>query len=114
MESQAQAQQVAKQRLLAANRSEVTGTLTLMGDTRFLAGVTLTLEDFGNFTGKYFVTKATHKVDRSGYTTTLELGQPPAAKTQAKTRKAKRQARPKTQSTELYYTGDKYYHAHNE
>lgn len=102
------AKRIAQQRLDEANRGEITGSITLMGDTRFAAGIPLMLSGFGMFAGKHFVNKVTHKIDGSGYTTTLELGQPKEAKKASKSRKA---ARKKTGGTmgELFYEGEHYY-----
>ena len=66
------AQQLAKNKLRKANKHENTGSLTLVGDPRLVAGVTLTLVNFGAFDGKYIVEKARHKVG-GGYTLQIEL-----------------------------------------
>ncbi len=107
-ESQSHAEEIARNRLNDANRKEITGSLTLMGDVRLAAGVTIELEDFGMFSGKHFVNKVTHKIDRSGYTSTLELGMPKSEKSSAKSGKSKAQSK-STGSTEIYYEGDKHY-----
>ncbi len=107
VESQGEAQRVAHKRLHEANRREVTGSVSLVGDVRFLAGVNVELEDFGTFSGKYSITKATHKVDTSGYTTTLELSQGATSKGAAKKRKRARQSPGGT--GEIYYEGDRHY-----
>ena len=107
VESQGEAQRVAHKRLHEANRREITGSIVLIGDVRFLAGVNITLSDFGAFSGKYSITKASHKVDTSGYTTTLELSQGKASKGAAKSRKKKRQSSGGT--GEIYYEGDRHY-----
>ena len=90
-ESQAHAETIARKRLIDANRKEITGTLSLMGDVNLAAAVTIELSGFGMFSGKHFVNKATHKVDRSGYVTTLELGMPSESKKASKSRKARAQ-----------------------
>ena len=108
VESQGHAQEVAKQRLIDANRQEVTGSLGLVGDVRLCAGVTIELQDFGMFSGKHFITKAAHKIDRSGYTVTIELGMPKSEKKAAKSRKKKAQSK-SSGSTQLYYEGDEHY-----
>ena len=106
--SQAEAEDLARNRLIDANRKEVTGSLSLMGDVNIAAGVMIELSGFGMFSGKHFVTKATHKVDRSGYTVSLELGQPQAEKRKSKARKKKAQSK-SAGSAELYYEGDEHY-----
>ena len=115
VESDGEAQKRAKERLLEANRSEVTGSIVLMGDVRLASGITVTLGGFGMFSGKHFVNKAVHKVDSSGFTTTLELGRPQEEK--GKNRKSKRQSSASKRKTgrkgstgELFYEGEKYYH----
>ena len=102
-ENQAQAKTIARKKLLQANRREITGTITLMGDMRFRAGSNITLSGFGAFDGKYSITKAVHSVG-NGYTTALELKQGTEAKKAAKKKKAKQQT-----PQMGYYTGDKYY-----
>lgn len=110
------AARIAKQRLLEANRREITGSITLVGDVRLAAGVTVQLGGFGMFSGKHFVNKCTHKVDSGGYTTTLELGQPKDEKSAGKKRKSKRQSSKSKRKTgksgtggELFYEGERYY-----
>lgn len=105
VESQSHAEELARERLADANRKEITGSLSMLGDVRLAAGVMIKLEDFGMFSGKYFITKASHKVDRSGYTVNLELGMPQAERGKVKAAKKKAQA----SSTELYYEGDDHY-----
>ena len=102
-ESQADAERIAENRLINANRNEITGSLSLTGDTRLCAGVTVKLTGFGTFRGKYFVKKCTHKADRSGYTCTLELGMPEAEKVRAKSRKKAVQSRQGRNSGEVFW-----------
>lgn len=111
VDSQAQAQEIATQRLKSANSKEISGTITLKGDTRFVAGSNITLEGFGGFSGKYFIETATHSLGL-GYTTSLKLKMGSASKKALKNAKAK--ARKKTKATgagELYYEGTRYYGA---
>ena len=107
VESQSDAERLAKQRLTSANRKEITGSITLKGDVRLSAGLTVELSGFGMFSGKHFINKATHKVDTSGYTTGLELGQPQAEKGKAKARKTSRKS--KAVHPELFYEGEHVY-----
>ena len=107
VESQTDAERVASQRLASANRKEVTGSLTLLGDVNLTAGQTITLSGYGMFSGKHFITKATHSVGSSGYTVSVELGQPKSEKGKTKTRKTARKA--KTVHTQLFYEGEHYY-----
>lgn len=109
LETQAQAQTVAKERCIESNRKEITGSMSLIGDVSLAAGVSVDCVDFGQWSGKHFVTKASHKVDRSGYVVSLELGMPQSEKGKAKSRKASRQSRSTTGTNTLYYEGDKHY-----
>ena len=110
LESQAEAESVAKERCIESNRKEVTGSLSMLGDVSVCAGVVVDCVDFGAFSGKHFVTKASHKVDRSGYVLSVELGMPQGEKGKAKTRKASRQnAAAPSESGDVYYTGDAHY-----
>lgn len=67
-----EAERLAKKKLREANKNSGTFTLTMLGDTRFVAGVTVMLSGFGNFDGKYIVTQAKHS-QQNGYETALEL-----------------------------------------
>ena len=107
VESQSDAERLAEQRLNAANRKEITGSIVLIGDVRLAAGETLQVSGFGMFSGRHFITKCTHKVDTSGYTTTLELGQPQSEKAKGKARKTNRKAQ--SVHPELFYEGEHYY-----
>ena len=68
----ADAKKIAKEKLKTANKKEITGNLTLMGDLRFVGGSNITISDFGAFDGVYVIEKATHTVGDS-YTTKLDL-----------------------------------------
>lgn len=67
----AEAEQLAKMRLRQKNKEEVKFNLTMMGDIRLVAGVTVKIKGWGNFDGKYFVETAEHS--GPGYTVKLEL-----------------------------------------
>ncbi|NCU29961.1 hypothetical protein EOM60_05150 [Candidatus Saccharibacteria bacterium] len=74
VENQAAAIALAEKKLRDANKREVTGSLTLMGDTRILDGVVIAVKDFGTFDGKYRIAKSTHTVSADGgYTTSCDL-----------------------------------------
>ena len=114
VESSAEAKEKAKQRLIEANRREITGSLVLVGDVSLASGITVQLGGFGMFSGKHFVNKAAHKIDSSGYTTTLELGPPKGEK--KKERKSTRQSSKSKsksgsggKSGEVFYEGEHYY-----
>lgn len=67
-----EARQLAMKRLRGKNKMETKVSFTIMGDIRFLAGVTVTIKGFRVFDGKYIIQKASHSVV-GGYTTDLEL-----------------------------------------
>ncbi|HDL8115212.1 TPA: late control D family protein [Yersinia enterocolitica] len=69
----AEARRKAKAALRRKNRYQYTGNLTLVGDTRLCAGVTIAIGGFGGYDGKYIIEKAIHTLDNNGYTTALEL-----------------------------------------
>ena len=104
-ESLKDAKKKAHKKLKKANQAEVNGSITMMGDIRFRAGVNISVTGFGKFSGKFTVSKATHTVG-NGYTTTLELTQGSTAKKASNARKKKKQSKG---GGELYYTGDRYY-----
>lgn len=99
----------AKKKLQAANAKEITGSINLMGDIRFLAGVNVNLVDFGMFSGKYLLSRVTHSVSRSGYTTELNFQMGSSEKKAVKKKKKAKQS--SGGGGMLYYEGDKYYHA---
>ena len=109
LENQPEAETVAKERCIESNRKEITGSMSLIGDVNLAAGVSIDCIDFGPFNGKHFVTKAAHKVDRSGYVVSLELGMPQSEKAKTKSRKSDRKSIPQGESSSVYYTGDRHY-----
>ncbi|HOV79359.1 MAG TPA: contractile injection system protein, VgrG/Pvc8 family [Bacillota bacterium] len=70
--SVAEAEKLAQKRLRQENKNAVTLSLTLPGDLRYLAGLTVTLSGWGTFDGKYIITQATHS-QQNGYEIKLEL-----------------------------------------
>jgi len=72
VESQADAMALAKNRMRGANKGETTGNFTIMGHPGLVAGMTIGMSGFGKFSGKYFVTKATHSLGDK-YTTKAEI-----------------------------------------
>ncbi|MBQ7154852.1 MAG: hypothetical protein IJR85_04785 [Synergistaceae bacterium] len=114
VESQGEAESKAKERLIEANRAEITGSLVLVGDVSLAAGIMVTLGGFGMFSGRHFVNRCTHKADGGGFTTTLELGQPKGEKNKGrksarKSSKSKSRSGNKGVSGEIFYEGEKYY-----
>lgn len=73
-ESVDDAERQARAALAAANRLKVTGSISVIGRPKLVAGATFELSDMGRISGKFKATKSTHKVDRSGaYMTSAEV-----------------------------------------
>lgn len=62
VKSEGEAERLAKNALADANRSEVTGSFSTMGDVRLVAGVNVMLEGFGRFDGRYAIESASHTI----------------------------------------------------
>ena len=60
----------AQAKLRELNKKEFTASLSLVGDTRIVAGVNVELVGFGGYSGKYFIDKATHSIP--GYNVDIE------------------------------------------
>lgn len=71
--SRAEAERLAKATLRKLNLRKLTGSMTLVGDTRLVAGVVVEVKGFGSFDGRFFVESATHSVSGSGYTTSINV-----------------------------------------
>lgn len=69
----AEAKTLAEKQLRLHNKYARTATFTMTGDPDMLAGVTVLLEDWGSWDGKYIVKQAKHTVGSSGYTTVVTL-----------------------------------------
>ena len=72
-ESPANARALAGSRLHFKNRKRRSGSISLVGDVRALAGVTVEMTDFGKYSGTYLIDRSTHRMERGGYTTDAEL-----------------------------------------
>lgn len=68
-----EAKALAEKMLRLKNKYEKTASFTLPGNPALVAGVTVALEKWGAWSGKYIVKQAVHTVDDSGYTTKLTL-----------------------------------------
>lgn len=68
-----EAQALAEKMLRMRNKYEKTATFTLPGNPALVAGVTVALESWGAWSGRYIVKQAQHIVNDSGYTTKLTL-----------------------------------------
>ena len=77
VEDTSQAIALGKGELHKANAREQTASLECLGCPRLAAGQMLEMTGFGDFSGRYFIKTATHRVSGSGgYTTSLELTTP--------------------------------------
>lgn len=72
VENPAEAEKLAKKELRKKNQDEIKVTLQVIGDFIYLAGQNIELADFGFYSGRYCIEKATHSVGK-GYTCSLEL-----------------------------------------
>lgn len=68
-----EAQELAKKHLRLHNKLAKTATFTMTGDVGLVAGVTVQLQGWGGWDGKYIVTRATHTVGSGGYTTQIRV-----------------------------------------
>ena len=52
----------------------IEGTIELIGNQYLVAGINIELKGIGHFSGKYHISQAKHKIDKSaGYKTALEV-----------------------------------------
>ena len=111
----ADAKKIAQERLKSANKKEITGNITLMGDLRFVGGSNAKISGFGAFDGDYVIDKATHSVS-GGYTTKLDLsmGKESKKKVRQKKKKQSQSRRAKTTSTTSSDTVTKVYRGERE
>ncbi|OBZ09106.1 late control protein [Bacillus sp. FJAT-27264] len=72
-ESKAEALRIARKRLRERNKEAGKARLTLMGDIRMAATLTINIKGWGRFDGKYIIESAKHSIGGSGYTTELEI-----------------------------------------
>lgn len=68
-----EAETLAGKHLRLHNKYAKTASFTLPGDPDLVAGVTVTLEDWGAWDGKYIVSQARHTVSNAGYTVQVQL-----------------------------------------
>ena len=69
-----EAKALAEKRLRLHNKYTRSASFTLPGNPNVTAGVTVMLEGWGGWDGKYIVKQAVHAVDSSGgYTTQIKL-----------------------------------------
>lgn len=70
--SAGEAEALAEKHLRLHNKFNRTASFTMPGNTALVAGVTVMLDGFGGWDGKYMVKQATHTVS-GGYTTKIDL-----------------------------------------
>ena len=68
-----EAQALAEKALRLHNKFQKTASFTMIGNPDLVAGVTVKLQKFGGWDGKYLISQAVHKVGSSGYTTQIRL-----------------------------------------
>jgi len=68
-----EAQALAAKHLRLHNKFNRTASFTLPGNTGLAAGLTVLLEDFGGWSGKYIIKQAEHSVSGSGFVTKIIL-----------------------------------------
>ncbi len=73
-ENQQQAELKAKAALHAANSLQQGGTISLPGNTLYVAGNNIELQELGYLSGKYHITQSSHNISKDGgYACTLEI-----------------------------------------
>ncbi|MBB5017421.1 hypothetical protein HNQ59_000685 [Chitinivorax tropicus] len=72
-----------------ANLERTSGSLSLPGNPRLAAGKLVELVSCGKLSGRYLIERAMHRIERSGYTTEIDIKRAALAQTKAAT-KAKR------------------------
>jgi len=74
VENKQQAEIAAKAKLYAAISNQITGSMDMEGLPSMVSGTSLTVDGLGKLSGKYYVTKSKHKINRSkGYATSIEV-----------------------------------------
>ena len=73
VDSVAEALRIARKRLREQNKNFGRGSLSLPGDVRMAAGLTIQVSGWGRFDGKYIIESAKHHVGSGGYSTDIEI-----------------------------------------
>lgn len=100
----ADAKKIAKEKLKSANKKEITGNISLMGDLRLVGASNIKITGFGAFDGNFAIEKATHTVSGS-YTTKLDIVMNKESK--KKLRKKKKSASKRASSKKRKTSTDK-------
>lgn len=66
VETKGQARDLAKRRLLQANRLLARGSVTVSGTPTLIAGSILELSDMGRLSGNYLIEQSSHRIDTQG------------------------------------------------
>lgn len=69
----AEANALAEKYLRLHNKYEKTASFTMPGNPDLVAGVTVKLESWGAWNGKYIISQAKHTISSSGYTTQIQV-----------------------------------------
>ena len=73
-ENEGQAQAKAKGALKEKNKDKITGTITVPGNVKLVAGVNINLTGIGDFSGKWHVESSQHDAGKDGgYSTNANL-----------------------------------------
>jgi len=70
--SKKEARRLAQRTLRNLNKKETTGTINMIGNIELLGATCIQLNDFGSFSGKYYVQQASHSI-RNGFVTSVEV-----------------------------------------
>jgi len=73
VESLDDARKKATAALRRKNKFETSGTLSCMGNPRFIAGAVCSLDGYGTLNSDYAIEKSTHSTSESGYTVSLAV-----------------------------------------
>lgn len=73
VETQAEAEKLAKKKLREKNKEEIKISITLIGRFVYLSGNVIELRGHGFYDGNYIIEKSSHKVGQSGYEVTIDL-----------------------------------------
>lgn len=73
VDSEGEALRMARKRLRERNKQFGKASLSLMGDVRLAAGLTIAVFGWGHFDGKYIVESAAHRIGEGGYTTDIQI-----------------------------------------
>ena len=94
VKSEGEAEALAKGKLHQANKKEVTGNFTLIGELGLVGSVNVTVAGYGKFDGVYFVESAKHTYDGGGYTTAIAIREGGPSKKKKKGKKGKKSEAP--------------------